>query len=133
MNEYMNVLKHHYADFKGRARRREYWMFVLVNFIITVVLTTVDSLAGLRLGEGPQTVGILSAVYALAVLIPGLALSVRRLHDTGRSGWWVLLALVPIVGAIVLLVFYVFESQPGSNKWGPNPKEHGGVAAAPSW
>jgi uncharacterized membrane protein YhaH (DUF805 family) len=113
MNYYLDVLKK-YAVFTGRARRKEYWMFFLFNIIISFVIGFIDGLVG--------TVGILSIVYALGMLLPGLGVSIRRLHDTDRSGWWLFISLVPIVGFIVLLVFLVSDSQPGENKYGPNPK-----------
>lgn len=113
MNWYLEVLKK-YAVFSGRARRKEYWMFVLFNMIIGLVLGFVEGLV-----DGP---GVLSSLYSLAVLIPGIAVSVRRLHDTGRSGWWLLIGLVPLIGAIVLLVFMVQDSDPAANPYGPNPK-----------
>ncbi|NCC50920.1 MAG: DUF805 domain-containing protein [Spartobacteria bacterium] len=113
MSWYIEVLKK-YAVFTGRARRTEYWMFVLFNIIIAGILGFVEGLAG-----GP---GILVNVYSLAVLIPSLAVGVRRLHDTGRSGWWLLIGLVPLVGAIVLLIFMVQDSSPDANPYGPNPK-----------
>jgi uncharacterized membrane protein YhaH (DUF805 family) len=114
MNWYISTLKK-YADFGGRARRTEYWMFVLFNVIVSFVLAGVDMLIG--------GFGILSGLYGLAVLIPSLAVSVRRLHDTGRTGWWLLIGFVPVIGVIVLLVFAVLDSEPGSNDYGPNPKE----------
>lgn len=113
MNWYLEVLKN-YAVFDGRARRTEYWMFMLFNFFIVFVLGLVEIVIG---GTG------LAGLYSMAVLIPGIAVSVRRLHDTGRSGWWLLIGFVPLVGAIVLLVFMVQDSQPGSNKFGASPKE----------
>jgi len=113
MNWYLDVLKK-YAVFSGRARRKEYWMFVLFNLIITLVLALIE-----RLVSGP---GILANLYSLAMLIPGLAVAVRRLHDTNRSGWWILIGLVPIVGVIILIVFQAEDSQPGDNQYGPNPK-----------
>lgn len=119
MNWYLAVLKK-YAVFDGRARRKEYWLFVLFNLIIALVLGFIDGAAGLA---DPQSgYGPLGALYTLAVLIPGIAVSVRRLHDTDHSGWWLLICLVPIIGAIVLLVFMVRDSQPGQNQYGPNPK-----------
>lgn len=114
MNWYLEVLKK-YAVFGGRARRKEYWMFFLFNIIIAFVLGFVEGLAG--------GAGMIGMLYSLAVLIPGIAVSVRRLHDTGRSGWWLLVGLVPIIGAIVLLVFTVQDSNPGQNRYGANPKE----------
>lgn len=113
MNWYLEVLKK-YAVFSGRARRKEYWLFVLFNIIIGLALGFIELLAG-----GP---GVLASLYGLAVLIPGSAVLVRRLHDTNRSGWWAFIGLIPLIGAIVLLVFTVQDSQPGENPYGPNPK-----------
>jgi uncharacterized membrane protein YhaH (DUF805 family) len=119
MNWYLQALKK-YADFSGRARRKEYWFFVLFYIIILIALMILDGFVGTNIaGAG---FGILTGIYMLAVLIPGIAVSVRRLHDTGRSGWWLLIDLVPLVGAIVLLVFMVIDSQPGQNAYGPSPK-----------
>ncbi|HUF51616.1 MAG TPA: DUF805 domain-containing protein [Longimicrobiales bacterium] len=81
------------------------------------------SILDAMLGTGGDTYGVLSGIYALAVLIPGIAVSVRRLHDTGRSGWWLLIGLIPLIGAIVLLVFMLSDSAAGDNQWGPNPKQ----------
>lgn len=113
MNWYLEVLKN-YAVFSGRARRTEYWMFFLFNFIIAFAIGIVEGILG-----GPGFIGML---YGLAVLIPGIAVSVRRLHDTGRSGLWLLISFVPLVGLIVLLVFMVQDSVPGQNQYGMNPK-----------
>lgn len=118
MNWYLEVLKK-YATFSGRARRKEYWMFFLFNIVITFVLGFLDSMMGLAQQGG---IGILSGLYCLAVLIPGLAVCVRRLHDTGKSGWWVFIALVPILGALWLLWLMVKEGDAGANQYGPNPK-----------
>lgn len=118
MNWYLHVLKN-YAVFSGRARRAEYWWFFLFNLLASIVLSIIDNVTGLISAGG---FGILGTIYALAVLIPGLAVLVRRLHDTNRSGWWVLIAFVPLIGAIVLLVFAVLDSQPETNQYGPNPK-----------
>jgi len=118
MNWYLKVVRDNYANFSGRARRQEYWMFFLINVLITIGLSVVDGI----LGFGVGTFGLLSMLYGLAVLIPGLAVGVRRLHDTGRSGWWILIALIPLLGAIVLIIFLVMDSEPGSNQYGPNPK-----------
>src|SRR4051794_38300150 len=116
---YLDALKK-YAVFSGRARRKEYWMFLLINILISVALIAIDSLIGTF---SPQTgVGLLQGLYALAVLIPSIAVIVRRLHDTGRSGWWILVALIPLIGGIVLLVFMVLDSELGANQYGPNPK-----------
>ena len=119
MTWYVEVLKK-YAVFEGRARRKEYWYFVLFNTLITIGLGIIDGATGLVSAEAG--VGLLSGLYTLAVLIPSIAVSVRRLHDTNRSGWWLLISLVPLVGAIVLLVFLVLDSQPGENQYGANPK-----------
>jgi uncharacterized membrane protein YhaH (DUF805 family) len=119
MNWYLQALKK-YADFSGRARRKEYWFFVLFNIIISVVLTVCDVFMGTY--SAAANIGILTAIYTLAVLIPGIAVSVRRLHDTGRSGWWLLIVLVPLIGALVLLIFMFIDSQPGQNAYGPSPK-----------
>ncbi|MGA5324319.1 DUF805 domain-containing protein [Streptomyces seoulensis] len=112
MHWYVDVLKK-YAVFSGRARRKEYWMFFLFNLIISIVLAIVDN---------ALDTSILGIVYFLAVLIPALAVTVRRLHDTSRSGWWILISLVPLVGGIILLVFTVSDSKPEANEYGPNPK-----------
>jgi len=116
---YLDVLKK-YAVFGGRSRRKEYWYFVLFTVLISIVLSIIDAVLGTPGAEGGA--GLLSGIYSLAVLIPSLAVSIRRLHDTGRSGWWILISLVPLIGTIVLLVFTVQDSQPGDNEYGPNPK-----------
>ncbi len=113
MNWYMEVLKK-YAVFSGRAHRTEYWMFILFNFIIAFVLSFIEGLFGSR--------GVFGTLYSLAMLVPGLAVGARRLHDTGRSGWWQLISLIPLIGVIVLIVFLAQDSQPEENKYGPNPK-----------
>lgn len=118
MNWYIGVLKK-YAEFSGRARRTEYWMFVLFNVIVAIVLAVVDGVLGTRTETG---LGILGSLYSLAVLIPGIAVAVRRMHDTGRSGFFLLIGFVPCVGAIILLVFLIQDSNPGSNQYGPSPK-----------
>lgn len=116
MNWYLTVLKR-YAVFSGRASRTEFWMFALFNLIATVILTLVDNVLGLG--------SLLSSLYSLAVLLPSLGVGIRRLHDTGRSGWWYFIALIPLVGIIVLLVFWIQDSQPGDNQYGANPKQYG--------
>jgi len=113
MEWYIEVLKK-YAVFSGRARRKEYWMFVLVNLIIGIGL-------GL-LGQLFSALNILSTIYGLAVLIPGIAVSIRRLHDTARSGWWLLIAFVPLVGVIVLIILMALEGNSGDNQYGLDPK-----------
>lgn len=116
MNEYISVLKK-YAVFSGRADRREYWMFVLFNIIAAIILAIID-----RLVWGDGNMGVFGSLYSLAVLVPSLAVAFRRLHDTNRSGWWILIGLIPIIGTIVLIVFMVLPGDAGSNKYGPKPK-----------
>jgi len=119
MSWYLKVLRQ-YADFSGRARRMEYWVFNVISLLITIAAVTVDAITGsLSLTLG---LGLLSGIYALAVLIPGLAVSVRRLHDSNRSGWWLLLIFIPLLGGLTLLVFMFLGSTPGDNRFGPNPK-----------
>ena len=118
MNWYLKVLKQ-YADFKGRARRKEYWMFALFNIIFLIVAITLDNILGTAI-EGVGY-GLFYFLYILAVLIPSLAVAVRRLHDVGKSGWMILIGLIPVIGAIWLLVLCVTDSQPGENQYGANP------------
>ena len=126
MEWYLKVLKN-YVGFSGRARRKEYWLFVLFNIIFAVVAMILDNMLGLaskEYGYGP-----IYGLYALAVFLPGLAVSVRRLHDIGKSGWWLLIALIPIVGAIMLIIWDVREGERGDNRFGPDPKAGEGMAA----
>jgi uncharacterized membrane protein YhaH (DUF805 family) len=125
VNWYLEVLKK-YAVFDGRARRQEYWMFILFNIIITAVLALIDSLIGTVIRQAGF--GLLQGLYDLAVLIPSIAVTVRRLHDTGRTGWWILIGLIPVVGGIVLLIFMLLDSEPGENQYGPNPKTQEAIA-----
>jgi uncharacterized membrane protein YhaH (DUF805 family) len=107
MDYFIGALKK-YADFSGRARRKEYWMFILIYMVINVIL----ALLGMD---------IISGIVALALLIPSLSIGARRLHDTGRSGWWQLIYLVPLIGLIVMIVFLVQDSH-DTNDYGVNPK-----------
>ncbi|QDO94922.1 DUF805 domain-containing protein [Formosa sediminum] len=116
MNWYLKVIKEHYADFKGRARRQEYWMFVLINMIISWSISLLGYLFDVSIFS------ILSGIYSLAVFIPGFAVSVRRLHDVGKSGWFLLIAVIPIIGWIWLIVLMATDSEVGPNNWGDNPK-----------
>jgi uncharacterized membrane protein YhaH (DUF805 family) len=109
---YLKVLKN-YVGFGGRAQRKEYWMFVLINVIIGVALTIVGGVVGLD---------VLGSLYMLAVLLPGVAVGFRRLHDIGKSGWWILISLIPLIGALVLLYFMVLDGDQEDNQYGPNPK-----------
>ncbi len=121
MEWYLMVWKR-YAQFSGRSRRKELWMFALFNTIICTVLYVGGMMMAMR-GSSLGTIFFaLYGIYALAVLVPSLAVEVRRLHDIGKSGWWLLIAFVPIVGAILLLVWFVSDGQPGDNQYGPNPK-----------
>jgi uncharacterized membrane protein YhaH (DUF805 family) len=120
MNYYLQVLKK-YATFSGRARRSEYWYFVLFNIIFSIIAMALDNLLGTAMpgvGYGP-----IYGLYTLAIIIPGLAVAVRRLHDVEKSGWFLLIALIPLIGAIWLLVLMVTEGNPGENQYGINPKE----------
>lgn len=119
MNWYLQVLKKYFV-FSGRARRKEYWYFFLFNILVSLVFAVIDAMLGSLNANG---FGLLSSCYSLAVLIPSIAVSVRRLHDTDRSGWWLFIALIPVIGAIVLLIFMVLDSEAGSNQYGANPKE----------
>ena len=116
-----SVLKTNYANFNGRARRSEYWYYTLFTIIVELVLTVIQ-----KLTSGVPVVGmivnILIVIIGLALFIPGVALCFRRLHDTGRSGIWILIGLIPLIGEIILIVFFVQDSQPGDNKYGANPK-----------
>jgi uncharacterized membrane protein YhaH (DUF805 family) len=109
-----------YAVFSGRSRRKEYWYFVLFVVIISIALSLIDSLIGAY--DRSSGAGLLSTIFSLAILIPSIAMSIRRLHDIHRTGWWVLISLVPLIGWIVLLVFHVQDGTPGTNRFGPNPK-----------
>jgi uncharacterized membrane protein YhaH (DUF805 family) len=120
MNWFLEALKK-YAVFSGRSRRKEYWMFTLFYLIFAVAAAILDNLLGMAvedIGYGP-----LYGLFVIAMLIPSLAVSVRRLHDVGKSGWMILIALIPIVGGIWLLVLLVSDSDEGANKYGPSPKE----------
>jgi uncharacterized membrane protein YhaH (DUF805 family) len=128
MEWYLKVLRQ-YADFTGRARRKEYWMFTLVSFIISVVLAILDGMLGLESNVGAFNFGLLVDLYGLAVLLPTLAVGARRLHDIGRSGWWLLLGIIPVIGAIVLIVFFATDGQRQPNAYGPDPKAVPGETA----
>jgi len=108
------VVLERYAQFTGRARRAEFWWYALANFIITFVLQLLTGVSGIFWA--------LYVIYVLAVLIPGIAVGIRRLHDTGRSGWWILIAFIPLVGAIVLIVFFATDSTHGTNQYGTAEK-----------
>ena len=110
-----------YAEFSGRSRRQEYWLFVLLSVILNLIATVLDvTVFSSMLIEAEM--GIVSAVVVLALLVPSLSVQVRRLHDTNRSGWWILLVFLPIVGGLVLLVFNCLDGTPGENRFGSDPK-----------
>lgn len=112
-----------YADFSGRSRRTEYWYFVLGQMLVSIMLVLVTGLAGI-LSDSLGVIGmLLYFVSALFFLIPGFAVAVRRMHDVGYSGWMYLIGIIPLIGAVAILYFVCQDSQPGPNKWGPNPKE----------
>lgn len=124
MNWYLKVMRQ-YADFSGRARRKEYWMFFLFNIIFAIFAMIIDNALGWTFGQIPY--GPVYIIYALVVLIPGLAVAIRRLHDIGKSGWMILVGLIPLIGSIWLLILFVKDSDEGENEYGANPK---GLAAA---
>ncbi len=119
MNWCIEVLKK-YAVSSGRARRKEYWVFVLINVIITIALSFIDLALGLF--DPVIGLGLCSGLYSLAIFIPNISVGIRRLHDTNRSGWWLLVFLVPIIGTIILIVLLALDSTSGDNQYGPNPK-----------
>ncbi|MEZ5094121.1 DUF805 domain-containing protein [Nocardioides sp.] len=117
--EAVSSVLNQYVGFEGRARRREYWFWVLALVLAEIV-------AGIVYGMSHTLGGILLAIIGIGTIVPTIAVSIRRLHDTDRSGWWLLLGLVPF-GALVLWVFYLMDGTPGDNQYGPSPKA---VAAA---
>jgi len=110
---YLKVIKN-YTGFTGRARRKEYWMYCLFYIIIGIAIGVVERVIGMD--------GVLSGLYSLALLLPSIAVSIRRMHDTGRSGFWILINFIPILGWLVFLFFAIQDSQSGDNEYGPNPK-----------
>lgn len=128
MGWYLKVLRQ-YADFSGRARRTECWLFALFNIVILTVLVFIDTAARLSIGSNT---GLLGSIYLLAVLVPGLAVGARRLHDVGYSGWWQLLDLVPVVGWAVVLRLFCMEGDPDANRWGPSPMAVSAADKAPA-
>ncbi|MEU2451614.1 MULTISPECIES: DUF805 domain-containing protein [unclassified Streptomyces] len=113
MNHYTDVLKK-YAVFSGRARRQEYWMFFLFNIAAAIILMILDGVLG--------TYPLLYGIYVLAVFLPNLGVTIRRLHDTGKSGWWIFIGAVPLVGLIWIIVLLATAGQPQPNQYGPDPK-----------
>ena len=123
MNWYLKVLNQ-YSNFNNRARRKEYWMFALFNFIISMLIVEVYNALGFSFNYTGNVSGsgVLNLLYTLLILIPSLAVAVRRLHDVGKSGWMLLIGLIPLVGAIWLLILLLRDSEAGENKYGANPK-----------
>jgi len=129
MEWYIKVMRDNYINFKGRARRKEYWMFTLVYVIILLGCQALDNMLGTvfmmdagPMGEISMGYGWAYTICGLVHLLPGLSVVVRRLHDVGKSGWFYLIFLLPIIGVIWLLVLYCTEGQKQDNKWGPDPK-----------
>ncbi|GLX64937.1 MULTISPECIES: DUF805 domain-containing protein [Proteus] len=126
MNWYLEVIKNNYANFSGRARRKEYWMFTLVNtIIITVLYAILISSVDMNTGEMSSLgsiAGIIIGIYSLAIIVPSLAVTIRRFHDQDKSGWMFLLAFIPAVGGLIVFVFMCLEGTKGDNRFGPDPK-----------
>jgi uncharacterized membrane protein YhaH (DUF805 family) len=123
LDYWKNVITKNYANFNGRARRSEYWYYTLMNVIILIGLQILIAVCAFnQLGAASMILGIVYLLYALGTLVPSLAVGVRRLHDVGKSGWYLLVSLIPIVGSIWLLVLLCTDSEAGENGWGPNPK-----------
>jgi len=131
MKWFLKCLKQ-YADFKGRARRREYWFFQLfylifgwsVIFIVVLIEQDMGRLSPVFIQDVHELTPLFFPLYGLAMIIPYYAVTIRRLHDTGNSGWMFLIIMIPIIGWIWLFVLLVTDSKPVENKWGPNPKSN---------
>ena len=119
MNWYLEVWRK-YAVFQGRAERQEYWYFILFHILVTIGLMIIDGITGTL---GAAGMGVLTTLYSLAIMIPGIAVAVRRLHDTDRTGWWVLLGFIPVIGGTILVVLLVFDGTRGENRYGPDPRD----------
>lgn len=122
MLEWMLLPLKRYADFSGRSRRKEYWMFVLGVFLGAIVLSIIEGILGMS-GMVGGVYGPLTTIFLLAVIIPSIAVQVRRFHDQDKSGWMVLLAFIPILGGLAVLIFMCLEGTRGSNRFGPDPKD----------
>lgn len=126
MHWFLDPIQNHYVDFEGRVSRKAYWMFVLCYIIVAVVVGIVGGILGTE---------FLSGLLSLALLLPSLGMGVRRLHDINKSGWWLLISLIPLIGSIVLIIFAAQKGDAGENKYGPNPNgasTANGVAATPA-
>ncbi len=123
LNWFIDPVKNHYADFSGRASRQAYWMFVLVYVVLAIALSIIESIIGL---------GILGFIFTLAVIVPSIAMATRRLHDTGMSGWWQLIALIPFIGWIIAIVLLARKGEVGANKYGPSTDGSAASVAVPA-
>jgi uncharacterized membrane protein YhaH (DUF805 family) len=131
-NYFLDCVKNKYIDFKGRARRSEYWYFFLGYIIVIAIAAILDNILGttIKAGEISLPYGYIYMIAAFALILPSLSAVVRRLHDVGKSGWFYFIILIPLVGAIWILVLMCTDSVPGPNKWGPNPKGIGNSGTA---
>lgn len=120
MSWFLKAMKQ-YADFKGRAQRAEYWYFTLFYLILYCGAMAMDHALGTT-SRHKDGMGLLTFLFFLAMSVPGFAVGVRRMHDTGRSGWWIWISLVPLIGAFIYVYFAAQDSSPGDNAYGPNPK-----------
>jgi uncharacterized membrane protein YhaH (DUF805 family) len=114
IGNFRSIVTEHYVDFQGRARRAQYWYYMLVYVVIFIVLAIIQQVIGMR--------GLLTGLLGLALLLPSLGLAFRRIHDTDRSAWWLLIGLIPIIGALVLIYFFIQPGTSGSNTYGADPK-----------
>jgi len=121
MNWYLKVVRDNYANFQGRARRQEYWMFTLINILFIIGIAIISGVIA-SITESPAIM-FLYIIYALGVIIPSLAVTVRRLHDTGKSGWYYFISLIPFIGGIWLIILLATEGDKGTNEYGSDPKE----------
>jgi len=120
MNWYLKVVRDNYANFQGRATRKEYWMFVLFNILFGFSAMILDNIL---FGYKYDSLGFIWLLYVLAIFIPSLGVTIRRLHDTDRTAWWLLFGIIPLVGPLVLLIFVCTDSTQGNNKYGPQPEK----------
>jgi uncharacterized membrane protein YhaH (DUF805 family) len=126
--DYMLMPLRRYAEFSGRSRRKEYWMFTLLMVIAGIVIGTIEGILGINTMVG-GIYGPLTTLLVLATIVPSIAVGIRRLHDTDRSGWWLLICLIPLIGSLILLFFFVSDGTRGPNQYGPDPKDPGQAEA----
>ncbi|WP_019674051.1 DUF805 domain-containing protein [Psychrobacter lutiphocae] len=120
MNWFLDTIKNRYAQFDGRARRKEYWLF---NLFYWLILLAIWIIFGFGSSEKVMNIGFsIALIFMLGLIVPMWAVTIRRLHDIGKSGWWILIGSVPYIGSFILLIFCCLDSEPGANKYGPNPK-----------